>query len=74
MKTFGWLAVLVGILFIVAGVIYFSTPAHSLPTFFPGYDPALSKIHRTHGIGALGLGILSFVFAWFQTSKKSPQK
>jgi len=29
------------------------------------------KIHKTHGIGSLGIGILCFVFAWFQTPKKS---
>jgi len=70
MKVLGWVAVIVGILLLVAAGIYFTTPAHALPMFFPGYDAALSKIHITHAIGTFGLALACFAFAWFQTGKK----
>ena len=64
-------AALVGIVLVVAAVIYFSMPASSLPNFFPGYESGLSTHHYKHGIGALLLGIGCFIFAWFQSGKKS---
>ncbi|MCL6096731.1 MAG: hypothetical protein M1444_03600 [Patescibacteria group bacterium] len=67
-------AVAVGMLFVVISIIYFTTPAKSLPSFFPGFDPALTKTHFKHGIGALFLGISAFVFAWFKSGKKSSKK
>jgi hypothetical protein len=74
MKILGWLAVAIGILLLVVAGIYLTTPAHALPSFFPGYDSTLTKVHRTHGIGALGLALVCFAFAWFQTGKKSTKK
>ena len=67
-------AVTVGVLFIIISVIYFTTPAKSLPMFFPGFDSALTKTHFKHGIGTLLLGFGAFIFAWFKTGKKSSKK
>jgi protein-S-isoprenylcysteine O-methyltransferase Ste14 len=53
-------AVVVGILLIVVAVVYFATPEHSLPSFFPG-----------HGIAALVVAVACFAFAWFQTGPKT---
>ncbi len=64
------LAVIVGIALIIAGVLYFITPARFLPSFFPGYDRALMTHHYKHGIGSVLLGIACFIFAWFQSGKK----
>lgn len=68
------LSVILGILFIIMAGVYFVTPANHLPHFFPGYAMELTKIHRTHGIGALVVGLLLFAFAWFQSGKKSAKK
>ncbi len=62
---------LVGVVLIVVAIVYLTTPARALPVFFPGYDPSLTKIHRTHGLGALILGLGCFVLAWFQSGAKS---
>jgi len=67
-------AVIIGILFIIISGIYFTTPAKSLPGFFPGFDPMITKTHFKHGIGALFLGLGAFIFAWFQSGKKSSKK
>ena len=68
-------AVILGILLIVVAVIYFVTPEHSLPSFFPGHasatDPEANHHHSKHGIAALIVALGLFAFAWFQTGPKS---
>jgi Na+/H+ antiporter NhaD/arsenite permease-like protein len=68
-------AVLLGILLIVVAIIYFVTPEHSLPSFFPGHssasDPEASHHHTKHGIAALVVALACFAFAWFQTGPKT---
>jgi len=68
-------AVIVGVLLIVVAVIYFVTPAHSLPSFFPGHASAGSSEanhhHTKHGLAALIVALACFAFAWFQTGPKS---
>jgi hypothetical protein len=45
-----------GIVAIAAGVLYLVEPAHSLPTFFPGYKAlATGKLPR-HGIACIAGG------------------
>ncbi len=64
-------AVVVGLLFLALAVYYWITPASALPPFLPGYVPGNDKVHYTHGLASLivGLGILAY--AWFQSGKKS---
>jgi Na+/H+ antiporter NhaD/arsenite permease-like protein len=68
-------AVIVGVLLIVVAVVYFVTPAHSLPSFFPGHASAGSSEanhhHTKHGLAALIVALACFAFAWFQTGPKS---
>ncbi len=68
-------AVVLGVLLIVVAIVYFVTPEHSLPSFFPGHssasDPEASHHHTKHGIAALVLALALFAFAWFQTGPKA---
>jgi Na+/H+ antiporter NhaD/arsenite permease-like protein len=68
-------AVLLGVLLIVVAVIYFVSPEHSLPSFFPGHASAGSAEanhhHTKHGIAALVVALACFAFAWFQTGPKT---
>jgi Na+/H+ antiporter NhaD/arsenite permease-like protein len=68
-------AVILGIVLIVVAVIYFVTPEHSLPAFFPGHASAGSAEanhhHTKHGIAALVVALACFAFAWFQTGPKA---
>ena len=63
------IAVLVGLLFLVAAVLYFTQSAQALPGFLPGH--AMSGTaeamthHSKHGILALALAVCSFVAARF---------
>ncbi len=67
------LAVILGIILLIAAVVYFITPANALPGFMPGYDATLTKTHFKHGIGALFLSLALFAYVWFK-SKGSPPK
>ena len=59
-----------GVLFLIAAVVYFTQPADALPSFFPGADAANTAKHTKHGIAAAGLGALLFVGAWMTTGSK----
>ncbi|HEY7933458.1 MAG TPA: hypothetical protein VID48_06490 [Solirubrobacteraceae bacterium] len=68
-------AIILGVLLIAVAVVYFVTPEHSLPSFFPGHvsqSSAQANSHHTkHGIAALVVAVAAFAFAWFQTGPKT---
>lgn len=52
------LLAILGVLGIVAAIIYFAEPAHSLPSVLPGHITG-STVHRTNrGIAALVIGLV----------------
>jgi uncharacterized membrane protein HdeD (DUF308 family) len=63
-------AVVLGIVFIAIGIVYFVEPAKSLPAFFPGHQSGSNHHHTKHGIAAVLVGIGCFVFAWFQSGPR----
>jgi NADH:ubiquinone oxidoreductase subunit 5 (subunit L)/multisubunit Na+/H+ antiporter MnhA subunit len=67
--------VILGVALIVVAVIYFVTPEHSLPSFFPGHSSATSAEashhHTKHGIAALVVALAAFAFAWFATGPRA---
>ena len=64
------LAVVLGVVFIVLGIVYWVEPASSLPSFMPGHEAGSGHHHIKHGIAAFLLGVALLIFAWFQTGKK----
>jgi len=60
-------AILVGLFFFALAALYFLTPANSLPVFVPGYDQHSAKVHVTHGLGMLAIGVVAFALAWFRS-------
>jgi hypothetical protein len=56
------LAVL-GVLAIVAGIIYFAEPARSLPAFFPGHLAGVAGRHTKRGLAGIVLGVVLLVAA-----------
>jgi hypothetical protein len=70
-KTLIFGTVIAGVLLVVLAILYFSTPAGSLPSYIPGYEAGSSRIHLKHGIGSLVLGLALFAFAWFRGGPKS---
>ncbi len=68
-------AVILGVVLVVVAVVYFVTPEHSLPSFFPGHaavgSAEANHHHTKHGIAALVVALACFAFAWFQTGPKA---
>jgi Na+/H+ antiporter NhaD/arsenite permease-like protein len=68
-------AVVLGVVLLVVAVVYFVTPEHSLPSFFPGHaatgSAEANHHHTKHGIAALVVALGCFAFAWFQTGPKT---
>jgi len=64
------LALVLGIVLIVVGIVYFAEPAKSLPSFFPGHAAGDTHHHVKHGIAAVLVGFACFAFAWFNTGPK----
>jgi hypothetical protein len=53
---------------IFAGIVYFTTPAHSLPAFVPGHETHGTNHHVKHGIAMIGLAVIALFGAWFTTA------
>ncbi len=68
-------AVILGVVLVVVAIVYFVTPEHSLPSFFPGHAAAGSAEanhhHTKHGLAAVIVALACFAFAWFQTGPKT---
>ena len=54
----------VGVAAIAAGVLYVTQPAHSLPTFFPGYAAHAVGKHTKRGYAGIALGVVLVVVAF----------
>lgn len=63
-------AVIVGLLLLVVAVIYWSTAAASLPSFFPGHEAGSGQHHVKHGIAAFVVALAAFALAWFQSGPR----
>ena len=69
-RTLTGLAVILGILLIILGIVYWTVPAGSLPGFIPGAEAGSAAIHFKHGLGSVIVGLALFAFAWFQSGPK----
>ncbi len=54
---------IVGAAAVAAGVLYLTEPAHSLPTFFPGYAAHVAGKHKNRGYAGIALGAVLIVIA-----------
>lgn len=73
-RAIGIWAIVLGVAFLGLAIFYWMTPANALPTFFPGYDPMMMGVHFKHGLAALILAILLFIYAWFATGPAGKKK
>jgi hypothetical protein len=58
MRSVSALVIVVGALAIIGGVVYISVPAHSLPTFVPGYIAHAKAKHTSRGEVGLAIGVV----------------
>jgi amino acid permease len=62
--------VVLGLLLIAVGIVYFSEPARHLPSFFPGHAAGSTRHHSKHGLLAVVIGLVAFVGAWVGSGRK----
>ncbi len=70
-KSLSILAGLIGGVLVAVAIVYFVTPANSLPSFLPGHDPGLAKVHLKHGVALLVVGTGLCAYAWFSNRRTS---
>ena len=61
---------LLGLVFLALAVVYWLTPAGSLPSFLPGFQPGGEHAHVKHALGSLIVALILFAFAWFQRGRE----
>ena len=64
------LLVVAGVVLLVIAIVYFTEPAKSLPSFFPGHATAVTRHHMKHGIAALLVAVAAFAVAWISTGTR----
>ena len=70
-RIWAWISLLLGLACVCLAILYWITPAGSLPAYLPGYSAGSSTIHFKHGLASLILALGLFAFAWFQSGKQS---
>ena len=55
--------VVLGVLALAAGIIYYVEPAKSLPAFFPGHAAHLNGRHTTRGLAGIIAGAVLVIVA-----------
>jgi hypothetical protein len=56
------LAYILAIACVALAAMYFVMPGGALPTFFPGYDPGSTHVHRMHGVAAVTVAVIFLLF------------
>ncbi len=71
-KTFTYGSIIIALVFLGLTVLYWMTPAGSLPHYLPGFEAGSTKVHFKHGLGSLILSVVLFAYAWFATGPSTP--
>ncbi len=58
------IAYILGIVCVVAAIMYFMMPAGSLPPFMPGYEAGSAHVHMKHAIIAVIAAVVLFLIGW----------
>jgi hypothetical protein len=56
---------LLGVILIVVAIVYFVMPADSLPSFFPGHEAGVARMHYKHGMASGVVGVILLAAGWW---------
>jgi uncharacterized membrane protein HdeD (DUF308 family) len=70
----GPLLIVVGILGLIAGIIYLAVPAHALPSFYPGHLAGSNTHHDKRGTAGTLAGVILLVVGGILTFGKGAAK
>jgi len=54
-----------GLALLAIAIMYFQMPADQLPSFFPGHEAGVTRIHTKHGMVAAAAGLILLAGGWF---------
>jgi hypothetical protein len=60
-----FICTLLGIALLIVAGVYFMLPADPLPSFFPGHEAGVMRLHVKHGIVAGAAGAVLLMAGWF---------
>jgi hypothetical protein len=56
---------LLGVVLLIVAAVYFLMPADQLPSFMPGHEAGVMRVHAKHGIVAGVAGVVLLVASWW---------
>ncbi len=56
---------LLGVALLVVAGVYFLIPGEQLPSFFPGHETGVMRVHVKHGVVAAVAGLVLLAAAWW---------
>ena len=57
--------VLLGVALLIIAGVYFVIPGEQLPSFFPGHETGVMRLHIKHGVVAAVAGVVLLAAAWW---------
>jgi hypothetical protein len=60
-----FIVTLLGVVLLILAGVYFLLPADQLPSFLPGHEAGVTRVHTKHGIVAAIAGIVLIGTAWY---------
>lgn len=58
------ICIVLGIALIVVAAVYFVMPADQLPSFFPGHEAGVTRVHMKHGLVTGIVGVVLLAIGW----------
>jgi|HubBroStandDraft_1064217.scaffolds.fasta_scaffold1673005_1 hypothetical protein len=56
---------LLGVVLLIVAAVYFLMPADQLPSFMPGHEAGVMRLHTKHGIVAGVAGVVLLAAGWW---------
>ena len=59
------LLTVIGLVLIVVAVVYFVMPADQLPSYMPGHEAGVERVHMKHGLVSGVAAVVLLAAGWF---------
>ena len=57
--------ILLGVALLIVAAVYFLIPGEQLPSFFPGHETGVMRLHIKHGVVAAVAGVVLLAAGWW---------
>ena len=59
------IATILGVALLIVAGVYFLLPADQLPSFLPGHEAGVTRVHTKHGMIAAVAGVILLGTGWW---------